>query len=141
MRTTNPASTTDPRGRGGWGLGFRVQGLHSLARVLPIGPGGPQSGFSTPEVCITGLSQKKIGSADSPPPPPGAPPGPGFLSVERGVSHQLAGAVVLGGGAAPGPPLAARAAGAPALLQFEWLSKTRGTQALGAWPRRPGRDG
>jgi hypothetical protein len=52
-----------------------------VARMLPIGPGGPHGGFSTPRyVRITkGLSQNKIGSADSPPPapPPGAPPGPG----------------------------------------------------------------
>jgi hypothetical protein len=34
-----------------------------------------------------------------------------------------------------------RAAGAPALLQFDWLSKTRGAQAFGARPRGPGRDG
>jgi hypothetical protein len=35
-----------------------------------------------------------------------------------------------GGGAAPAPAHAARGA----LLQFEWLSKTRGAQALGSYP-------
>jgi hypothetical protein len=42
-----------------------------IARMLPIGPGGLQSGFSTlsPQICTKGLSPKKIGSADSPPPP------------------------------------------------------------------------
>jgi hypothetical protein len=39
-----------------------------VARTLPIGPGGPQSGFSfntpSPQVCIKGLSQKKNRSAD-----------------------------------------------------------------------------
>ena len=37
-----------------------------------------------------------------------------------------------GGGAAPAHTRAVRGA----LLQFEWLSKTRGVQAFGAWPRR-----
>jgi hypothetical protein len=37
-----------------------------------------------------------------------------------------------GGGAAPAPAHAARRA----LLQFEWLSKTRGTQAFGSCSRR-----
>jgi hypothetical protein len=44
--------------------------------MLPIGPGGLQSGFSTLRYVrrAKGLSQKKIGSADSPPAPPGGPP-------------------------------------------------------------------
>jgi hypothetical protein len=42
-----------------------------------------------------------------------------------------------GGGAAPAPAHAARGA----LLQFEWLSKTRGAQAFRAWRgSRPGTD-
>jgi hypothetical protein len=112
-----------------------------------------------PQVCIEGLSQKKIGSA----PPPRCPPGPGFLGanlvrsaeglpsprdgpgrwpvsltsppqvagdVPGPVCRQLAGAVVFGGGALH-QRHHSRAAGAPALLQFEWLSKTRGAQAPG----------
>jgi hypothetical protein len=44
-----------------------------LARMLPIGPGGPQSGFSAPRYVSRDFRQKKIGSADSPPPPGGPP--------------------------------------------------------------------
>jgi hypothetical protein len=46
-----------------------------VARVFPIGPGGPQSGFSALRYVPStkGLSQKKIGSADSPPPPGALP--------------------------------------------------------------------
>jgi hypothetical protein len=51
-----------------------------LARMIPIGPGWGSA--VRPQICTQGLSQKKIGSADSP--PPRCPPGPGFLSVARG---------------------------------------------------------
>jgi hypothetical protein len=54
-----------------------------LARMIPIGPGGLQSGFSTLRYGRRGFRKKKIGPADSPP-PPRWPPGPGFLSVARG---------------------------------------------------------
>jgi hypothetical protein len=51
--------------------------------MLQIGPWGPAPvRFQYPQICTKGLSQKKIGPADSP--PPRCPPGPGFLSVERG---------------------------------------------------------
>jgi hypothetical protein len=89
-----------------------------------IGPGGTQSDFSalSPQICIKGLSQKT--NRVRGPRPPRWPPGPGFLSAERGraaqhaqlalpvapvthqpapgdtqgnLSRQLAGAVVLGG--------------------------------------------
>jgi hypothetical protein len=53
-----------------------------VARTVPIGPGGLQSGFSTLRYVRRDFRQKKIGSADSP--PPRWPPGPGFLSVARG---------------------------------------------------------
>jgi hypothetical protein len=72
---------------------------------------------------------------------PGTPvtrqPAPG--DTQGNVSRQVAGAVVLGGGAAPAPPLAG--SGAPVLLQFEWLSETRGAQAFRHCGGRPGRDG
>jgi hypothetical protein len=52
-----------------------------LAKMLPIGPGGPQAGFSALRY-VSREFRQKIGSADSP--PPRCPPGPGFLSAERG---------------------------------------------------------
>jgi hypothetical protein len=58
---------------------------------------------------------------------------PGPMRIEGKVSRWLAGVVVLGGGAAPAPPLA-RARGA--LLQFECLRKTRGAGRPGL-PVRP----
>jgi hypothetical protein len=94
----------------------------------------PTGRFQCPQVCIKGLSQKQIGSADSPPPgtppvqgswvwsaeglpstrdwpfrcPPLPPTSPPHVIPKHGnVIHQLVGAVVLGGGAAPtAPPLA-----------------------------------
>jgi hypothetical protein len=45
----------------------RCQG--EAVRVLPIGPGGLQSGFSALRYVSRDFRQKKIGSADCPPPP------------------------------------------------------------------------
>jgi hypothetical protein len=111
---------------------------------------------------------KKIGTADSPPPRcPAAPlPWVSWCGARRGclaraigpsggpcpqsptspsqvipkaqgnASRQLAGAVVLGA------ELRQRPHAAPeALLQFEYLRKTRSAQALRGCPGRPGRDG
>jgi hypothetical protein len=47
------------------------------SQMLPIGPGGPQSGFSTPGM-YQGAFAKKIGFTDSLP-PPGVPPVLGSL--------------------------------------------------------------
>jgi hypothetical protein len=106
----------------------------ALAGMLLIGPGGPQSGFSTrvpPDMYQGTFAKKKSGPRT--PHPPGGPPVLGSLvwraeglpstrnwsfrwplsppspppgDTQGNVSRQLAGAVVLGGGAAPAPPLA-----------------------------------
>jgi hypothetical protein len=136
-----------------------------IARTIPLSlVGGPQAGFSALRYAYVprGLRTKQIGSADSLP-PRCAPPCPGFLSAERGraayqpapgdtqlpwslildtqgnASRQLAGAVVLEGGAPP--PSARPHAARGALLQFYWRRKVRGAQAFQAWPGGPGRDG
>jgi hypothetical protein len=77
-------SARPPIAAGGWykHLGGRFPAVLGVARVLPIGPGGAQSGFSTLRYVSRDFRKKKSGSADSP--PPRCPPGPGFLSVERG---------------------------------------------------------
>jgi hypothetical protein len=123
----------------------------TLARTTPLGLGAHRP-VSVPSGMYQGAFAKKNGSADSPPPwwrPPvlgflvrsaeGLPstrnwpsrwpllpathqPAPG--DTQGNVSRQLAGAVVLGGGAAPAPPLAAE--GASVRLPFECLRKTRG---------------
>jgi hypothetical protein len=61
-----------------------------------------------------------------------SPTWPSVFGRRCGVSRWLVGAVGLGGGAAHQRPHAARGA----LLQFEWLSKTRGAQAFRAWRGR-----
>jgi hypothetical protein len=53
-----------------------------VARMLPIGPGGPQSGFSALRYVRRDFRKKKSGPR-TPRPPPVAP-GPGFLRAERG---------------------------------------------------------
>jgi hypothetical protein len=53
-----------------------------VARMLPIGPGGLQSGFSTLRYVRRDFRKKKSGPRT--PRPPRWPPGPGFLSVARG---------------------------------------------------------
>jgi hypothetical protein len=53
-----------------------------LARMLPIGPGGLQSGFSTLRYVRRDFRKTKSGPRT--PRPPRWPPGPGFLSVARG---------------------------------------------------------
>jgi hypothetical protein len=72
-------------GAGGAGRGARARfgswESFKLAKMLPIGPGGPQTGFSARRYVSRGF-RKKIGSADSPPAaprPPGAPPVLGSL--------------------------------------------------------------
>jgi hypothetical protein len=129
------------------------------------GAGCPQAGFSALRYVRRDFRKKKSGPRT---PRPGAPPVLGFLvrsaeglpstrnwpfrwslppathqpapgDTQGNASRQLAGAVVLGGGAAPAPPLAA--AGASVLLPLECLGKTRGVQAFGGCPRRPGQDG
>jgi hypothetical protein len=85
---------------------------------------------------------RAIGPSGGPCHPPARPRAPG--DTQGNVSRQLAGAVavVLGGGAAPAPPLTGSGRScAPALLRFECLSKTRGAQALRHCGGRPGRDG
>jgi hypothetical protein len=54
-----------------------------VARMLPIGPGGLQSGFSTLRYVRRDFRKKKIGSADSPRPAPRWPP------VACGYVHQV----------------------------------------------------
>jgi hypothetical protein len=100
-------------------------------RMIPIGPGGLQSGFSVLRHVRRDFRKKKSGPRT--PRPPGGPPVLGPLvwraeglpsthnwpfrwplsptspapgDTQGNVSRQLAGAVVLGGGAAPAPPLA-----------------------------------
>jgi hypothetical protein len=103
-----------------------------VARMVPIGPGGLQSGFSILRYVRRDFRKKKSGPRT--PHPPGGPPVLGFLvwraeglpstrnwpfrwplsvthqpapgDTQGNVRRQLAGAVVLGGGAAPAPPLA-----------------------------------
>jgi hypothetical protein len=53
-----------------------------VAEVLPIGPGAPQAGFSIPRYVSRDF--RNFFSGLRTPRPPGAPPGPGFLSAERG---------------------------------------------------------
>jgi hypothetical protein len=55
-----------------------------IARMLPVGPGGLQSGFSVLRYVRRGFRKTTIGSANSPPPRWSPGPGPGFLSVARG---------------------------------------------------------
>jgi hypothetical protein len=129
-----------------------------VAGMLPIGPGGPQSGFSTPRYISRGFRKKKSGPRT--PRPPGGPPALGSLvwSAEGlpstrnwpfrwplsptsppQVIPKAMWAVSWPGRWFWGVELHQRrqhslAAGAPALLQFEWLSNTRGAQALRARP-------
>jgi hypothetical protein len=109
-----------------------------VTSTILVGPGCPQAGFSALRYVSMGFRTQKNGPADSPPPPvAGAPPVLGSLvrsaeglpstrnwpfrwplpptsrpapgDTQGNVSRQLAGAVVLGGGAAPAPPLAGSA--------------------------------
>jgi hypothetical protein len=133
--------------------------------MFPIGPGGPQSGFSTPRYVSRDFRKKKSGPRT--PRPPGSPPVLGSLvwsaeglpstrnwpfrlpvapvthqsapgDTQGNVSRQLARAVVLGGRSCT---RAHSHAARGALLQFEWLRKTRGAQAFRSSSGRPGRDG
>jgi hypothetical protein len=127
-------SARPPIAAGGWykHLGGRFPAVLGVARVLPIGPGGAQSGFSTLRYVSRDFRKKKAGPRT--PRPPGAPPVLGSLvcsaeglpstrnwpfrwplsptsppqvtDTQGNVSRLLARAVVLGGGAAPAPPLA-----------------------------------
>jgi hypothetical protein len=62
---------------------------------------------------------------------------PAPMCLEGGVRRCLVGVVGLGAELHQRP----HAARGAALLHFECLMKTRGAQAFGAWPRRPGRTG